>query len=128
MTAELIDGKAFAQQLRARVADAASRFHKDAGRIPGLAVVLVGEDPASSVYVKSKGKACLEAGMKSIEHRLPDTTNQADLIAMVEQLNADDHVDGILVQLPLPGQIDDKAVIAAGLRVARNVAPGETIK
>ena len=113
MTAELIDGKAFAQQLRARVADAASRFHKDAGRIPGLAVVLVGEDPASSVYVKSKGKACLEAGMKSIEHRLPDTTNQADLIALVEQLNADDHVDGILVQLPLPGQIDDKAVIAA---------------
>ncbi len=113
MTAELIDGKAFAQQLRARVADAASRFHKDAGRIPGLAVVLVGEDPASSVYVKSKGKACLEAGMKSIEHRLPDTTNQADLIALVEQLNADDHVDGILVQLPLPGQIDDNAVIAA---------------
>lgn len=113
MTAELIDGKAFAQQLRTRVADAASRFHKDAGRIPGLAVVLVGEDPASSVYVKSKGKACLEAGMKSIEHRLPDTTNQADLIALVEQLNADDHVDGILVQLPLPGQIDDKAVIAA---------------
>jgi len=113
MTAELIDGKAFAQQLRGRVADAASRFHKDAGRIPGLAVVLVGEDPASSVYVKSKGKACLEAGMKSIEHRLPYTTNQADLIALVEQLNADDHVDGILVQLPLPDQIDDKAVIAA---------------
>lgn len=113
MTAELIDGKAFAQQLRARVADAAARFHKDAGRTPGLAVVLVGEDPASSVYVKSKGKACLEAGMKSIEHRLPDTTSQADLIALVEQLNADDHVDGILVQLPLPGQIDDKAVIAA---------------
>lgn len=113
MTAAVIDGKAFAQGLRARVADAALRFKADTGRAPGLAVVLVGEDPASSVYVRSKGKACLEAGMESLEHRLPETTSQAELIALVEALNADPNVDGILVQLPLPKQIDDKAVIAA---------------
>lgn len=113
MTAAVIDGKAFAQGLRGRVADAAARFKADTGRAPGLAVVLVGEDPASSVYVRSKGKACLEAGMESLEHRLPETTSQAELIALVEALNADPNVDGILVQLPLPKQIDDKAVIAA---------------
>lgn len=113
MSAAVIDGKAFAEGLRQRVAMAAAQFLKDTGRAPGLAVVLVGEDPASSVYVRSKGKACREAGMESIEHRLPETTAQADLIALVQSLNADDKVDGILVQLPLPGQIDDKAVIAA---------------
>lgn len=113
MTAAVIDGKAFAEGLRQRVAGAAARFLTETGRAPGLAVVLVGEDPASSVYVRSKGKACREAGMESIEHRLPETTSQADLIALVRALNADDSVDGILVQLPLPGQIDDKAVIAA---------------
>lgn len=113
MSAAVIDGKAFAEGLRHRVAEAAARFLAETGRAPGLAVVLVGEDPASSVYVRSKGKACREAGMESIEHRLPDTTSQADLIALVQSLNADDTVDGILVQLPLPGQIDDKAVIAA---------------
>lgn len=113
MAAAVIDGKAFAQGLRGRVADAAARFQAETGRAPGLAVVLVGEDPASSVYVRSKGKACQEAGMKSIEHRLAETTTQADLIALVEALNADPTVDGILVQLPLPKQIDDKAVIAA---------------
>jgi methylenetetrahydrofolate dehydrogenase (NADP+)/methenyltetrahydrofolate cyclohydrolase len=113
MAAAVIDGKAFAQGLRGRVADAAARFQAETGRAPGLAVVLVGEDPASSVYVRSKGKACQEAGMKSIEHRLAETTTQADLIALVEALNADPNVDGILVQLPLPKQIDDKAVIAA---------------
>ena len=113
MSAAVIDGKAFALGLRQRVAEAAAQFLKDAGRAPGLAVVLVGEDPASSVYVRSKGKACREAGMESIEHRLPETTSQADLIALVQSLNADDTVDGILVQLPLPGQIDDKAVIGA---------------
>lgn len=113
MSAVLIDGKAFAEGLRGRVATAASRFHDETGRAPGLAVVLVGEDPASSVYVRSKGKACREAGMESVEHRLPDTTTQSDLIALVEALNADDAIDGILVQLPLPSQIDDKAVIAA---------------
>ncbi|MEN9289622.1 MAG: hypothetical protein RL764_1327 [Pseudomonadota bacterium] len=113
MAAAVIDGKAFAQGLRGRVADAAARFQAETGRAPGLAVVLVGEDPASSVYVRSKGKACQEAGMVSIEHRLAETTTQADLIALVEALNADPTVDGILVQLPLPKQIDDKAVIAA---------------
>lgn len=113
MTAAVIDGKAFAQGLRGRVAEAAARFEAETGRAPGLAVVLVGEDPASSVYVRSKGKACLEAGMESLEHRLSETTSQADLIALVEALNADPKVDGILVQLPLPKQIDDKAVIAA---------------
>jgi len=111
MSAALIDGKAFAEGLRARVGEAAKRFHGESGRAPGLAVVLVGEDPASSVYVRSKGKACREAGMESIEHRLPETTTQAELVALVQSLNADDMVDGILVQLPLPSQIDDKAVI-----------------
>ncbi|MFM1981543.1 MAG: hypothetical protein RJB22_262 [Pseudomonadota bacterium] len=113
MSAALIDGKAFAEGLRGRVAQAVTRFQAEAHRAPGLAVVLVGEDPASSVYVRSKGKACREAGMESMEHRLPDTSTQAELIALVQQLNADDRVDGILVQLPLPRQIDDKAVIAA---------------
>ena len=111
MSAALIDGKAFAEGLRVRVGEAAKRFHAEAGRSPGLAVVLVGEDPASSVYVRSKGKACREAGMESIEHRLPETATQAELVALVQSLNADDMIDGILVQLPLPSQIDDKAVI-----------------
>ncbi len=111
MSAALIDGKAFAEGLRGRVGEAAKRFHAEAGRSPGLAVVLVGEDPASSVYVRSKGKACREAGMESIEHRLPETATQAELVALVQSLNADDMIDGILVQLPLPSLIDDKAVI-----------------
>jgi methylenetetrahydrofolate dehydrogenase (NADP+)/methenyltetrahydrofolate cyclohydrolase len=111
--AERIDGKAFAADLRARVGAATARFVAQAGRKPGLAVVLVGEDPASQVYVRSKGKATLEAGMASFEHRLPDTIGQAELVALVERLNADEGVDGILVQLPLPGGLDDQAVIAA---------------
>lgn len=111
--AEIIDGKAFAEGLRARVAEAVPAFVAAAGRKPGLAVVLVGEDPASQVYVRSKQKATVAAGMESFEHRLPDTTGQAELIALVESLNADAGVDGILVQLPLPRQIDEKAVIAA---------------
>ena len=113
MTGEVIDGKAFAAELRARVAAAAAGFVQDAGRKPGLAVVLVGEDPASQVYVRSKGKATTAAGMESFEHRLPADTSQDDLLALVAQLNADDRVDGILVQLPLPPHMDDKAVIAA---------------
>src|SRR5690606_15306446 len=84
---------------------------KAAGRAPGLAVVLVGEDPASQVYVRSKGKATIAAGMESFEHKLPATVSQEELIALVHALNADDAVDGILVQLPLPPQIDEKAVI-----------------
>jgi methylenetetrahydrofolate dehydrogenase (NADP+)/methenyltetrahydrofolate cyclohydrolase len=113
MSAAIIDGKAFAEGLRARIADKVAAFAARTGRAPGLAVVLVGEDPASQVYVRSKGKATLAAGMASFEHKLPDTTSQADLIALVERLNADDAVDGILVQLPLPKRVDDKAVIAA---------------
>jgi len=113
MSAAIIDGKAFAEKLRERVAGAASAFSDQTGRKPGLAVVLVGEDPASQVYVRSKGKATVAAGMESFEHKLPDTTSEADLIALVERLNADDRVDGILVQLPLPKGVDDKAVIAA---------------
>ena len=113
MTARLIDGKAFAAGLRARVAAAVPAFAQAAGRAPGLAVVLVGEDAASQVYVRNKGKATVEAGMASFEHRLPAETGQAELLALVAQLNADPAVDGILVQLPLPGQIDEAAVIAA---------------
>ncbi|MBW6533311.1 bifunctional methylenetetrahydrofolate dehydrogenase/methenyltetrahydrofolate cyclohydrolase FolD [Sphingomonas sp. RRHST34] len=112
MTARLIDGKAFAAALRDRVATAAAAFTQAAGRQPGLAVVLVGEDPASSVYVRSKGKATLAAGMASFEHRLPADTTQETLVALVDRLNADPAVDGILVQLPLPRHIDERAVIA----------------
>ncbi|WP_341208628.1 bifunctional methylenetetrahydrofolate dehydrogenase/methenyltetrahydrofolate cyclohydrolase FolD [uncultured Sphingomonas sp.] len=111
MTARLIDGKAFAATLRGHVATAAAAFAGQAGRKPGLAVVLVGEDPASSVYVRSKGKATVAAGMESFEHRLPADVTEAELIALVDRLNADDAVDGILVQLPLPRHIDERAVI-----------------
>jgi methylenetetrahydrofolate dehydrogenase (NADP+) / methenyltetrahydrofolate cyclohydrolase len=109
----IIDGKAFAAQLRSRVAAAVPDFVAAVSRKPGLAVVLVGDDPASQVYVGSKKKATVEAGMASFEHRLADDVSQSELIAIVETLNADDAVDGILVQLPLPPHIDDKAVIAA---------------
>jgi methylenetetrahydrofolate dehydrogenase (NADP+)/methenyltetrahydrofolate cyclohydrolase len=111
VSAAIIDGKAFAEGLRERVAVAVPPFAEATGRPPGLAVVLVGEDPASQIYVRSKGKATLAAGMANFEHRLPDTISQEELIALVEALNADERVDGILVQLPLPAGIDDKAVI-----------------
>ena len=113
MSARIIDGKAFAEALRRRVAEGVPAFVEAAGRKPGLAVVLVGEDPASQVYVRSKGKATLAAGMESFEHRLDESTSQETLIALVERLNADEAVDGILVQLPLPPGIDEKAVIRA---------------
>ena len=113
MAARVIDGKAAAAQVRSRVADGVAAFRETVGRAPGLAVVLVGEDPASSVYVRSKGKATVEAGMESIEHRLPDTASESELLALVDTLNRDPNVDGILVQLPLPGQIDSARVIAA---------------
>ena len=111
MTAEIIDGKAFAAGLRARVAELVPAFREKAGRAPGLAVVLVGEDPASAVYVRSKGKQTREAGMESFEHKLGADTTQATLIALVDKLNADPEVDGILVQLPLPDHIDEQAVL-----------------
>jgi methylenetetrahydrofolate dehydrogenase (NADP+)/methenyltetrahydrofolate cyclohydrolase len=113
VTAQIIDGRAFAERLRGQVAEAVPAFVEAVGRAPGLAVVLVGDDPASHVYVRSKGKATAAAGMASFEHRLPDTASEEELIALVEQLNADDAIDGILVQLPLPPGVDDKAVIAA---------------
>jgi len=113
MSAARIDGKAFAAGLRERVAAGVETFTAATGRKPGLAVVLVGEDPASQVYVRAKGKATVEAGLASFEHRLPAETNQAELIGLVQSLGADDAVDGILVQLPLPPQIDEAAVIAA---------------
>ncbi len=113
MAARLIDGKAFAARLRETVGELASAFEAQAGRKAGLAVVLVGEDPASQVYVGSKGKASVAANMASFEHRLPADTNEADLLALVEQLNRDPAVDGILVQLPLPGALDEQSIIAA---------------
>jgi len=113
LSAAIIDGKAFAAGLRARVADAVPAFAAAAGRAPGLAVVLVGEDPASQVYVRAKGRAVEAAGMASFAHTLPAETAQVDLLALVRDLNADERVDGILVQLPLPAQIDEAAVIEA---------------
>ncbi len=113
MSAEIIDGKTFAERLRGRVAEAVPAFFRAAGRKPGLAVVLVGQDPASQVYVRSKAKATVEAGMESMQHLLPFSTKQQELIALVEQLNLYDAVDGILVQLPLPSGIDEASVVAA---------------
>lgn len=113
MTARLIDGKAFAAGLRERVADRAAGFASQTGRAPGLAVVLVGEHPPSAAYVRSKAKATIEAGMESFEHKLPAGISQSQLVALVDQLNSDDRVDGILVQLPLPGGIDEQAVLTS---------------
>ena len=110
MSAQIIDGKAFAARLRARIGEQVVPFRAAAGRAPGLAVVLVGEDPASAVYVRSKGKATRAAGMESFEHRLPADVGQDALLALIDTLNADPAVDGILVQLPLPAQIDERAV------------------
>jgi methylenetetrahydrofolate dehydrogenase (NADP+) / methenyltetrahydrofolate cyclohydrolase len=109
----IIDGKEFAAGLRARVARQVAALDAQHGFKPGLAVVLVGEDPASQVYVRSKGKQTHEAGMNSFEHRLPATTGQAELLALVDRLNRDPAVNGILVQLPLPKQIDEQAIINA---------------
>ena len=113
MTARIIDGKAFALALRDRVGAAVPAFQAATGRVPGLTVVIVGEDAASQVYVRAKGKATEAAGMASATHRLPADTTQADLLALVTALNADEAVDGILVQLPLPRHIDESAVIDA---------------
>ena len=113
MAARLIDGRAAAQQLRSRIAQEVERFRAATGRAPGLATVLVGEDPASAVYVRSKGKATVEAGMESASHQLPADIGEAELLALVKQLNADPATDGILVQLPLPAHIDSAKVISA---------------
>ena len=111
--AVLIDGKAIAESLRREVADGVAGFARSAGRAPGLAVVLVGEDPASQVYVRSKARQTVEAGMRSIEHRLAADTDQSTLLRLIADLNDDDGVDGILVQLPLPKGLDAGAVIEA---------------
>ncbi|HVJ52821.1 MAG TPA: bifunctional methylenetetrahydrofolate dehydrogenase/methenyltetrahydrofolate cyclohydrolase FolD [Aliidongia sp.] len=112
-TARIIDGKAFAAALRGRVAAAAAALKGAHGLVPGLAVVLVGEDPASQVYVRSKTRATLEAGFHSVEHVLPANTSQADLETLVGTLNRDPSIHGILVQLPLPAGLDADAVVAS---------------
>ena len=111
MTAQIIDGKAFAATIRDKVAGHVARLKADHGITPGLAVVLVGEDPASQVYVRSKGKQTVEVGMQSFEHKLDVDTSEADLLALVERLNGDPAVHGILVQLPLPKHLDEDLVI-----------------
>ena len=109
----IIDGKAFAARLRERVAAETDRLKADYGIVPGLAAVLVGEDPASQVYVRNKNRQMVEAGMLSLGETLPEDTTQADLLAVIDKLNADPAVNGILVQLPLPSQIDPNSVIDA---------------
>jgi len=113
MTAQIIDGKAFAAGLLQQVADAVPAFAAARGRVPGLAVVLVGEDPGSQVYVRNKLTRTVAAGMRSIEHRLAADVTEAELLALVAALNADDDVDGILVQLPLPRHIAEARVLQA---------------
>ena len=111
-SAAIIDGKAFAAGLRERVGQAVARLQAESGSAPGLAVVLVGENPASQVYVRNKAKQTAETGMRSIKHELPADTSQEALLELVRALNADPEVNGILVQLPLPDQIDSDAVLA----------------
>ena len=113
MAAEIIDGKAFAARVRGQVAEHVVRLKAEHAIIPGLAVVLVGEDPASQVYVRSKGKLTVEVGMHSVEHKLDVDTSEADLLAVIDQLNADAAIHGILVQLPLPNHLNEDLVISS---------------
>jgi len=113
MAAEIIDGKAFAAVVRGKVADHVGRLKAAHDLVPGLAVVLVGQDPASEVYVRSKGKMTTEVGMKSVEHRLDEATSETDLLALINDLNADATIHGILVQLPLPSHLNEDLVINA---------------
>ncbi|WP_295311112.1 bifunctional methylenetetrahydrofolate dehydrogenase/methenyltetrahydrofolate cyclohydrolase FolD [Roseobacter sp.] len=113
MTARIIDGKAFAARVREKVKDHVTRLKEDHGITPGLAVVLVGEDPASQVYVRSKGKQTVEAGMKSVEYKLDADTSEEDLLKVVQQLNDDPEIHGILVQLPLPKHLNEDLVIGS---------------
>ena len=111
--AEIIDGKVFAQKLLCRIKTATAVIKKQYNSTPGLAVVLVGEDPASEVYVRNKGRQTIECGMASFEHKLTDKVSQTELLDLIQKLNSDDSVDGILVQLPLPEHIDPQAVLDA---------------
>jgi len=120
MMARRIDGKAAGQAIRDQVAALVAEFTRSTGRAPGLATVLVGEDPASAVYVRSKDRATAEAGMVSFAHNLPDTTSENELLQLVTELNADPKVDGILVQLPLPPQVD-------ATRVIETIEPGKDV-
>jgi methylenetetrahydrofolate dehydrogenase (NADP+)/methenyltetrahydrofolate cyclohydrolase len=113
MAAQLIDGKIYAERLRTQVAAEVAQLRADYGIQPGLAVVLVGEDPASEIYVRSKGEHSLAVGMHSVTHRLPADTQQHDLLRLIGELNTDPLIHGILVQLPLPKHLDDRVVIAA---------------
>ena len=111
MTAQIINGKAFAERVRGQVAEHVARLKVDHAIVPGLAVVLVGEDPASQVYVRSKGKLTVEVGMHSVEHKLDADTSDTDLLAVINKLNADPAIHGILVQLPLPKHLNEDLVI-----------------
>ena len=112
-SSRIIDGKAFAEKLRAKIAEQVAVLKEKHGFTPGLAVVLVGEDPASKVYVRNKGEQTKAAGMASFEYKLPDTTSQAEMLALIDKLNKDPNVNGILCQLPVPKQIDPQAIINA---------------
>lgn len=120
MTAHIIDGKGFAERLRSEIATDVSAMVQKGARAPGLAVVLVGHDPASTVYVRNKEAATTAAGMKGVAHHLPAETTQADLLAVIDRLNQDPNIDGILVQLPLPAHIDAQVVI-------RHIAPDKDV-
>ncbi|MEM5543350.1 bifunctional methylenetetrahydrofolate dehydrogenase/methenyltetrahydrofolate cyclohydrolase FolD [Sulfitobacter sp. AS92] len=120
MVATIIDGKAFAATVREKVAGHVARLEADHGITPGLAVVLVGEDPASQVYVRSKGKMTREVGMKSVEHKLPATVEQQALLELIDSLNNDPEIHGILVQLPLPDHLDEQ-------RVVNSVSPAKDV-
>jgi methylenetetrahydrofolate dehydrogenase (NADP+)/methenyltetrahydrofolate cyclohydrolase len=113
MTVSIIDGKTISADLRGKVTDAVHRLRRDRGIVPGLAVVLVGENPASEVYVRNKSKAVAEAGMQAFDRKLPATASEAELIDLIATLNSDQQVNGILVQLPLPKQIDAERIVDA---------------
>src|SRR5664280_1118324 len=112
MSARIIDGKTISADLRGKVTDAVHRLRRDRGIVPGLAVVLIGKNPASEVYVRNKSKAVTESGMHPFDQHLPEGVSAAELLALISQLNADPRVNGILVQLPLPPQIDPNVIIA----------------
>ena len=113
MSARIIDGKRIAQTVRLEVAQGVAALRARGARVPGLAVVLVGENPASAVYVRNKRRACAEVGLHSVAYDLPATTSEPELLQLLQALNADPSIDGILVQLPLPPQIRTRAVIEA---------------